>query len=172
MSIRYWLVVQPLDRARQLVEGGYVQVPWGLHAGVAEMGESDGVALYSPREHNPDGDPLRAFVQAGRVRAGEAYQAGGRGASPWRRDVEWMLESRIAPIRPLRDMLEFTSGRFWGEKLRDGWLEISGRDFIVAEDAVRRPAPEPSALVMRMLRSTGLGAMGSDGTDGGDQTRA
>lgn len=159
MSIRYWLVVQPLDRARQLVEGGYVQVPWGALDGVAQLREADGVALYSPREHNPDGEPLRAFVQAGRVLAGEAYQPGGRGASPWRRDVEWLPEAQIAPIRPLRDLLELTRDRYWGEQLRDGWLEISRRDFEIAEDAVRRPAPEPSSLVLGMLRDTGLGGV-------------
>lgn len=166
MSIRYWLVVQPLDRARLLVEGGFVQVPWGRYEGVAEMREADGVALYSPRERNPEGEPLRAFVQAGRVAPGEAYQPGGRGASPWRRDIEWMRESRIAPIRPLRDMLEFTGGRYWGEQLRDGWLEISRRDFIVAQDAVRRRAPEPSGFAVRALRETGLRETGFGGSGG------
>lgn len=157
VSMRYWLVVQPLDRAREQVAGGFVQVPWGVREGVEPMREADGVVLYSPRERNPDGEPLRSFVQAGRVLPGDAYQAGGRGTSPWRRDVEWMREARPAPIRPLRDMLEFTRPRYWGEQLRDGWLEISRRDFIIAEDAVRRPSPEPSRRVLGMLRDTGLG---------------
>ncbi|GGA73052.1 hypothetical protein GCM10011490_24830 [Pseudoclavibacter endophyticus] len=164
MSIRYWLVVQPLDRARLQVEGGFVQVPGGAREPVDAMREADGVVLYSPRAHNPDGEPLRAFVQAGRVLPGEAYQPGGRGASPWRRHIEWMHEARIAPVRPLRDLLEFTSGRYWGEKLRDGWLELTRRDFLIAEDAVRRPAPEPSGLVLGMLRETGAaGAAGGVG---------
>lgn len=161
MSIRYWLVVQPLDRARALAGGGYVQVPWGLREGVADMREADGVALYSPREQNPDGEPLRAFVQAGRVLAGDAYQVGGRGVAIWRRDVEWLPETRPAPVRPLRDLLELTRDRYWGEQLRGGWLEISRRDFIIIEDAVRRPAPEPSRMMIRMLRETGLGASGT-----------
>lgn len=170
MSIRYWLVVHPLDRARVLVEGGFVQVPWGHRDPIAAMQPADGVALYCPRERNPDGEPLRAFVQAGRVAAGDPYQPGGRGASPWRRSVEWMRESRLAPIRPLRDLLEFTGSRYWGEQLRDGWMEISKRDFMIAEDAVRRPVPEPSAFALRALRDTGLTTSGLMGTGTGAGT--
>lgn len=158
MALRYWLVVQPLDRAREQVAGGFVQAPWGVREAVESMGESDGVALYCPRDRNPDGEPLRAFAQAGRVAPGEAYQAGGRGSSPWRRDVDWLPDARLAPVRPLRDLLELTRNRYWGEQLRDGWLELSRRDFIIIEDAVRRPAPEPSALAMGMLRDTGFGS--------------
>lgn len=157
MALRYWLVVHPLDRARQLVEGGYVQAPWGARDGVEAMRESDGVALYCPRETNPDGEPLRSFVQAGRVAPGDAYQAGGRGTAPWRRNVDWLAEARVAPVRPLRDLLHFTRDRYWGEQLRTGRLELSRRDFEVIEDAVRRPAPEPSTLAMGLLRDTGLG---------------
>lgn len=157
MAIRYWLVVQPLDRARDLVDGGYVQVPWGALEGVAEMRESDGVVIYCPRERNPDGEPLRAFAQAGRVLDDEPYQAGGRGYSPWRRRVEWMRDARLAPVRPLRDLLDLTrDDRYWGERLRNGWLELTRRDFTVVEDAVRRPPPEPSMLGMTFLRDTGL----------------
>ena len=160
MSIRYWLVVQPLDRARQLVEGGYVQVPWGRFEGVEPMRESDGVALYCPRERNPEGEPLRAFVQAGFVRPGEAFQAGSAGTSPWRRGVDWLPESAIAPVAELRDALAFTSSRWWGEQLRDGVLELVRRDFELILDAVRRPAPEPSSFALgaaRLVRDTGLG---------------
>ncbi|CAG7844248.1 hypothetical protein USB125703_00474 [Pseudoclavibacter triregionum] len=147
MAIRAWLVVQPLDRARTMVEGGYIQAPWGVPEPVQAMGEADGVVIYSPRESNPDGEPLRSVVAAGRVLPGEAYQAGDRGSSPWRRDVEWMPEARIAPIRPLRDLLDLTRrNRYWGELLRPGWLELSRRDFEVLEDAVRRRPPEPGVL--------------------------
>lgn len=149
--IRYWLVVQPLDRARTMVEGGYVQAPWGVRAAVEPMGESDGVVLYAPREQNPDGEPLRAVVAAGRVLDAEPYRAGDRGASPWRRAVEWLPDARIAPIRPLRDQLELTGDRFWGERLRDGWLELSRRDFELLEDAVRRRPPEPGRIAPSML---------------------
>lgn len=159
--IRYWLVVQPLDRARTMVEGGYIQAPWGVREAVAPMGESDGIVLYAPRAENPDGEPLRAAVAAGRVLDAEPYQVGGRGASPWRRQVEWLPEPRIAPMRPLRDLLELTRGRYWGEQLRGGWLEISRNDFEVLEDAVRRRPPEPGRLgravleAPPMLRETG-----------------
>lgn len=156
MAIRYWLVVQPLDRARELIAAGVVQGAWGRREIVAPMGLSDGVVLYSPRESNPDGDPLRSVVAAGRVTDEEAYREGGRGSVLWRRDVEWLPDATVAPIRPLRDLLEFTRDDIhWGERLRPGVLELSHRDFAILEDAVRRPSPEPSAFVLRSLRAEG-----------------
>ncbi|PPG30923.1 EVE domain-containing protein [Pseudoclavibacter sp. RFBG4] len=157
MAIRYWLVVQPFDRALAMVEGGFVQAPWGALEGVEQMRVSDGVTLYCPREVNPDGEPLRSVVQAGYVLDDEPYRAGGRGSSPWRREVQWMREARPALIRPLRDLLDLTrNDKYWGERLRAGWLELSRRDFEIFEDAVRRPSPEPSALGMGLIRETGL----------------
>lgn len=156
MAIRYWLVVQPLDRARELVELGAVQVPWGVREPLEGMRASDGVVLYSPREHNPDGEPLRSAVATGHLVSDEPRQWGTHANSPWRHDVDWMPDAQIAPIRPLRDLLELTrDDRYWGERLRDGWLEISHRDFMIFEDAVRRRAPDPSGYMLRTLRDTG-----------------
>lgn len=56
MAIRYWLVVQPLDRAQLMMAHGFVQVPWGPREPLEQLNESDGVVLYSPRETNPDGE--------------------------------------------------------------------------------------------------------------------
>lgn len=151
MAIRYWLIVQPLDRARELIEGGFAQVPWGLAEPVERMRVADGVVLYSPRTHNPDGEPLRAAVQAGHI-VSEPYRAGPGERSSWRVDVEWLPDARPAYIRPLRDMLQLTDSQFWGEQLRPGWVELTRRDFEIFEDAVRRPAPEPSGFALRALR--------------------
>lgn len=156
MALRFWLVVQPLDRARELMAGGVVQAPWGAREGVAEMGESDGVALYSPREENPDGEPLRAFVGAGYITDAEPWQAGTAPTSPWRRTVKWTPDPRIAPIRPVRDILDLTrKNRWWGEQLRSGVVEISRRDFEVALDQVRRRAPEPGRIAPFLIGQRG-----------------
>lgn len=169
MAIRYWLVVQPLDRARELVELGCIQVPWGAREPLERMRAADGVVLYSPRESNPDGEPLRAVVQAGRIQTDEPVQSGGYARSPWRHEVEWLPEARVAPIRPLRDLLDLTrDDRYWGERLRDGWVELSRRDFEIFEDAVRRPAPDPSGFMLRTLRETGYpGVMPDEPRDDG-----
>ncbi|MDJ1371307.1 EVE domain-containing protein [Gulosibacter molinativorax] len=165
MGIRYWLIVQPLDRARDLIDGGFAQVSWGSLEPLDRMGVADGVVLYSPRYQNPDGEPLRAAVQAGRVVSEQPYQPGTAGRSPWRVDVEWLPDARFAYIRPLRDMLELTrDSKFWGEQLRPGWVEISRRDFEIFEDAVRRPAPEPSGYMLRALQEGR--DPGPDGFDG------
>ena len=156
MAIRYWLVVQPLDRARELVASGCVQVPWGAREPLDQMRVSDGVILYSPRVSNPDGEPLRAAVASGRVVSEVPRQWGNAGRSPWRHDVDWLPDARVASIRPLRDMLELTrDDRFWGEQLRPGWVEISARDFDILTDAVRRPSPDPSGFMLRALRESG-----------------
>lgn len=153
MAIRYWLVVQPLDRARALVDGGFVQLPWGVRDGLEEMRELDGVVVYSPRTRNPDGDSIRCFVAAGRVADDEPWRAGSNPAAPWRRAVDWLPEAVPAPVRGLRDALDLTrDDRYWGERLRDGWLEITRRDFDLVEDAVRRRPPEPSRLAMGLPR--------------------
>ena len=53
-------------------------------------------------------------------------------------------------------MLELTrDDRFWGERLRPGWVEISARDFDILTDAVRRPSPDPSGFMLRALRESG-----------------
>lgn len=169
MGIRYWLIVQPLDRARDLIVGGYAQVPWGTSEPLERMSVSDGVVLYCPRYENPDGEPLRAAVQAGRVTSEHAYQSGGAGRSPWRVDVEWLPDAQFGFIRPLRDMLDLTrDSRLWGEQLRHGWVELSRRDFEILEDAVRRPPPDPSGYMLRALHAeTGSGHnRPQDGFDG------
>lgn len=150
MAIRYWLFVHPLDRARELMAGGFVQHAWGEAQPLQTMAEADGVVLYCPRTENPDGEPLRSLAGAGRVVTAEAYRVGGRGRTLWRHDVQWLPESQLAPIRPLRDTLELTrNSAFWGEQLRPGWVELSARDFMICEDAVRRAAPAPSQFGMR-----------------------
>ena len=153
MAIRYWLVVHPLDRARELVADGSIQVPWGRREPMAMFHEADGIVLYCPRERNPDGEPLRAAVQAGRILTALPYQAAESPSAPWRHRVEWLPEAQLAPIRRLRDQLDLTRDRrFWGEQLRDGFVELSHRDFIVLEDAVRRSPPEPSRFAIRATR--------------------
>ncbi|MGO1544686.1 MAG: EVE domain-containing protein [Gulosibacter sp.] len=175
MAIRYWLMVHPLDRARELIEGGYAQVAWGGPEPLDRMRVADGVILYCPRESNPDGEPLRAAVQAGRVTSEAPYQPGTAGRSPWRVNVEWLPDARFAFIRPLRDLLELTrDSKFWGEKLRPGWVEISRRDFEIFEDAVRRPSPNPSAFMLRALRdgdAAGGAGLAGDDPDGLDRDR-
>lgn len=173
MGIRYWLIVHPLDRARELIDGGYAQVAWGTLEPLDRMRVSDGVVIYCPRYENPDGEPLRAAVQAGRVVAEAPYQSGAAGRSPWRIEVEWLPDAQFGYIRPLRDMLELTrDSTFWGEQLRPGWVELSLRDFEIFEDAVRRPAPDPSGFMLRALQEGGVYDPGSD-RDGfaGDRPR-
>lgn len=153
MGIRYWLIVHPLDRARELIQGGYAQVAWGTLEPLDRMRTADGIVLYCPRYENPDGEPLRAAVQAGRVTSERPFQPGTAGRSPWRVEVEWLPETQFGYIRPLRDMLDLTrESRFWGEQLRPGWVELSRRDFEIFEDAVRRPAPDPSGFALRALQ--------------------
>ena len=63
MAIRYWLLVHPLDRARELMESGHARVAWSGPQPVSQFREADGVVLYSPRTHNPEGEPLRAALR-------------------------------------------------------------------------------------------------------------
>ncbi|SEB86843.1 EVE domain-containing protein [Paramicrobacterium humi] len=145
MAIRYWLGVVQRDHVREAVRLGIGQLNHGSRDDIARLAEADGLVYYSPREEI-DGEPLRAFTAIGRVADADVYSAdrlAGAAARHWRRRIDWYRPAVEAPIRPLRDHLEFTRNkRNWGMQLRRGVLELSRHDWDVIREAMRMPAPE------------------------------
>ena len=119
-------------------------------APLRRIAPGDRVACYSPTRTFGQIDRLQAFTAIGVAKDAEPYQFDmGGGFMPFRRDVTW-LESEDAPIHPLLDRLEFSSGvRNWGQKFRFGLFAISGHDMNIIADAMEarwdRPAPTPAA---------------------------
>jgi hypothetical protein len=137
-----WIAVAAADHVARGRRGGFMQVHHGRAAGLKRIKPGDRIAYYSPTETFGGKDKLQAFTAIGVVAAGEPYphdMAGG--FRPFRRDVRWR-RGRVAPIAPLLDALDFTTGRRnWGYKLRFGLFEVSERDFERIAAAMRARLP-------------------------------
>jgi hypothetical protein len=60
---------------------------------------------------------------------------------PYRRDVAW-ADVQDAPIKPLLDRLDFTSGKSnWGYQLRFGLFAVSEIDFRMIAKAMQAKLP-------------------------------
>ena len=104
----------------------------------------DRVVYYSPTVKLGGKDKLQAFTAIGIVKDREPYRFDmGKGFMPYRRDVDW-AKADEAPIRPLLDRLEFTTGKpNWGYQLRFGLFAISGADFCLIAQATGARLPRP-----------------------------
>src|SRR5262245_361241 len=124
-----WIAVASAEHVRRAVEGGFMQVCHGKAGPLKRIEPGDGVAYYSPAETFGGTDRLQTFTAIGRVHVGEPHLFDMSGGfRPYRRDVTW-ADATPAPIRPLLEALEFTSGNpNWGYRLRFGVLEIGERD--------------------------------------------
>jgi len=152
-SSRNWIVVASADHVRTGRAGGFMQAGHGKAAPLRRVRPGDRVACYSPTSEFRGKDTLQAFTAIGIARDGEPYQFDmGGGFCPFRRDVAW-LPAHAAPIQPLLDRLEFTTGvRNWGYRFRFGLFAISDHDMnIIAEamdaqvaTAASRPRPAES----------------------------
>lgn len=132
-----WVAVASADHVRRGVEASIMQVCRGKAAPLRRVSPGDRVAYYSPTSAFRGPDKLQALTAYGRVKDGEPYVFDmGGGFRPYRRDVAWE-RARATPIRPLLDVLAFTSAdRNWGYKLRFGLFEIGAGDMDLIEAAM------------------------------------
>jgi hypothetical protein len=107
-----------------------MQVSHGKAAPLKRIEPGDRVIYYSPAVTLGAKDKLQSFTAIGTVKDREPYVFDmGKGFKPYRRDVQW-AKAKEAPIRPLLDALEFTSGKpNWGYQLRFGLFAIGKADF-------------------------------------------
>jgi hypothetical protein len=144
---RNWIVVASADHAQRGQAAGFMQACHGKAAPLRRVRPADLIACYSPTTAFRGKDKLRAFTAIGVARDGEPYQFDmGGGFRPFRRDVAW-LAAQTAPIQPLLDRLEFTSGsRNWGYQFRFGLFAISDHDMEVIAEAMSAQATEVGPL--------------------------
>lgn len=132
--MNFWIGVVSHAHVLRGLRGGFAQMSHGKQAPLKRMKSGDGLVYYSPRENYPDGAPLQAFTAMGMIRTGEVYahdmtSEGVPGFVPWRIDVDYW-PSKMAPIRPLIQQLEFiTDKTHWGAVFRFGQIKISEADF-------------------------------------------
>jgi EVE domain len=124
-----WIAVASADHARRGGAAGFVQVSHGKLAPLKRIAAGDRIACYSPTVALGGKEKCQAFTLLGIVCDGEPYQVDmGGGFTPFRRDMNW-LKTKDAPIQPLLEALDFTTGRRnWGSQLRFGLFAVSDHD--------------------------------------------
>ena len=139
-----WLAVASAEHVRRGRSEGFMQVSHGKAAPLKRVKPGDRVVYYSPTVKLGGKDKLQAFTAIGIVKDREPYRFDmGKGFMPYRRDVDW-AKADEAPIRPLLDRLEFTTGKpNWGYQLRFGLFAISGADFCLIAQAMGARLPRP-----------------------------
>jgi len=134
--MRYWIAVASREHVMRGVAEGIAQVCHGKPGPLRQMAADDWIVYYSPTEKFGEPIPCRRFTAIGRIRAGEPYQVHmSEGFIPWRRDVEFLLAAKEAPIEPLIDGLTFIYDKSrWGFPFRRGCFSIPMIDFkLIAE---------------------------------------
>jgi len=134
--MKCWIAVASAEHVARGRTGGFMQVCHGKASPLRRLQPGDGVAYYSPTHTFCGKDRLQAFSAVGHVREGHPYAFDmGEGFVPFRRDVIWE-KTRLTPIAPLLDQLEFSKGKSnWGYALRFGLFEISLHDFNLISQA-------------------------------------
>jgi len=131
MSARsYWIGVVSKAHAYAAIGGGYVELNHGKAGPLERMRDGDGVALYSPRTNDPDGERVQAFTAIGCVTGSAITQARTNdGLAPFRRAVHYW-PANDAPIKPLIEPLSFIRSKLhWGAPFRFGFIRVSESDF-------------------------------------------
>ena len=138
----HWIAVASAQHVRRGRKDGFMQVNHGKAAPLKRIAPGSRVAYYSPTKTFGGKDRLQAFTAIGVVKPGEPYQGDmGGGFKPFRREVQW-LKAETAPILPLLEQLEFSTGvKNWGQKFRFGLFSISDHDMTVIADAMGARLP-------------------------------
>lgn len=132
-----WIGVASADHVDRGRTGGFMQVCHGKSGPLSRIRPGDDIIYYSPSTEMGGGSKVQSFTAAGRVIDRDAYRFDmGNGFVPMRRDVAW-LKTKMAPIQPLLEQLEFTHGkRNWGYVFRFGVVKISEHDRDVILEAM------------------------------------
>ena len=138
----HWAAVASAEHVRIGRETGFMQVCHGKAAPLRRIHPGDRVVYYSPTIAFRGKDKLQAFTAIGVVNSGDPYAFDmGGGFCPFRRDVQW-ARAVEAPIKPLLDELEFSSGKKnWGYQLRFGLFPIAANDMEVIARAMQATLP-------------------------------
>ena len=137
-----WVAVASAEHVRIGRETGIMQVCHGKAAPLRRIHPGDRVVYYSPTVAFRGKDKLQAFTAIGVVKPGEPYAFDmGGGFRPYRRDVKW-AKAVEAPIKPLLEELEFSSGKKnWGYQLRFGLFPIAAGDMQIIAQAMQATLP-------------------------------
>jgi hypothetical protein len=124
-----WIAVASAEHVRIGRAAGFMQICHGKAAPLRRIRPHDRIAYYSPTTQFRGSDKCQSFTSFGIVRDRLPYRPATEGEfCPYRRDVNW-FDTRDAPIQPLLDALEFSTGkRHWGYGFRFGLFSVSDHD--------------------------------------------
>lgn len=126
-----WMGIASAEHARAGRDGGFAQLGHGRHDAVSALRQGDWIVCYAPREGMGTGAPVQAFLTIGRVTSAAPYafpQA--MDFNPYRVDVDYQMQARPAPIRPLLPVLQLTRGLGpgWGMAMRGAKRRLQAED--------------------------------------------
>jgi hypothetical protein len=126
----YWIGVASREHVIEGVRNGICQLGHGKEAPVRRLQRDDVIIYHSPHERLGDGEPIQAFIAAGRILDDAPYQVdAGNGFKPYRRNTKF-FPTHDVPIKLLLEQLSFTRDRDnWGYIFRRGAFKITGEDY-------------------------------------------
>jgi hypothetical protein len=123
--------VASAEHARGGRDGGFAQLWHGKHEALKSLRKGDWIAYYSPREGMGEGKTVQAFTTVGRVNSVASYRVEqAMDLHPYRVDVDYLMEAKPAPIKPLLNDLELTRDHLinWGNVMRGPKRRIEQQD--------------------------------------------
>lgn len=128
---RYWCGVVSKEHIMRGIASGFCQVCHGKRAPIARMSKGDGIVFYSPVIKFQGDEKCQKFTAIGRVIDDHPYQFQmTQDFTPFRRNIEYYIDTIDAPIHPMLKKLSFTCDiKSWGYPFRRGHFEITASDF-------------------------------------------
>lgn len=135
----FWMGVASAQHARSGRDGGFAQLGHGKHIAVKALRKGDWIVYYSPREGMGAGETVQAFTTIGQVTSDEPYRAEqAMDFNPYRVDVDYLMDAKPAPIKPLLNDLRLTRdhGANWGIVMRGPKRRLEKEDMRRIADAM------------------------------------
>ena len=145
----FWIGVASRSHVAIGVQGGFALISHGKAAPLRRLHAGDWLIYYSPKTRLDGGEPLQAFTAIGSVVDDVIYQHEmSPDFIPYRRDVQYYIDCREAPIQPLIDRLDFIRDKHrWGYPFRQSLIEVSEQDFLTIAEAMGVPGTVTFATV-------------------------
>jgi len=137
--VTFWMGVASANHAREGRDGGFAQLGHGKHIAVKSLKKGDWIVYYSPREGMGEGASVQAFTTIGRVTSDAPYRfEQAMGFNPYRVDVDYLRDAKMAPIKPLLPELRLTrdQGSNWGIVMRGPKRRLDEEDMRRIADAM------------------------------------
>ena len=128
----YWIGVASFEHVKVGVEQGFAQLGHGKASVLKSLKKGDWIVYYSPRTKLQNGEKVQAFTALGQISSESYYQAVTKNSfHPYRVDVEYQKQTKLADIQSLLNTLQLTRlrGSQWGLAFHRSKIRVSADDF-------------------------------------------